>query len=161
MAPETGGSQLAGLEAEWQGRRAEAGKATEDVESLLESFGRVTPAFQEDVSGIVLWDNEGRQTSPITGAYPERDTALVEDPVWFTEVPDDVAVDGRLPASDFLASGHWPNPDPSAGGSPVIIHGPNTAGTARITLFGIDPLFRAHPERSFPAVSEGFYWGDI
>ena len=104
---------------ESQGKRTEAGKATEDVESLLESFGRVTPAFQEDVSGIVLWDNEGRQTSPITGAYPERDTALVEDPVWFTEVPDDVAVDGRLPASDFLASGHWPNPDPSAGGSPV------------------------------------------
>ena len=161
VAPEAGGTQLAGLEAQWQGERAEAGRQTEDVESLLESFGRVAPLFQEDVSGIVLWDNEGRQTSPITGAYPERDTALVEDPVWFTEVPDDVTVDGRLPASDFLASGHWPNPDPSAGGSPVIIHGPNTAGTARITLFGIDPLFRAHPERSFPAVSEGFYWGDI
>ena len=160
VAPETGGAQLAGLAAEWQGRRGEAGKATENVESLLESFGRVAPVFQENVSGIVLWDNEGRETSPITGAYPDRDTALVEDPVWFTEVPDDVAVDGRLPASDFLASGHWPNPDPSAGGSPVIIHGPNTAGTARITLFGIDPLFRAHPERSFPAVSEGFYWGD-
>jgi hypothetical protein len=76
-------------------------------------------------------------------------------------VPGDVEVDGRLPASDYLASGHWPNPDPSAGGSPVILHGPNTAGTARITLFGIDPLFRAHPERSFPAVSEGFYWGDL
>jgi hypothetical protein len=43
----------------------------------------------------------------------------------------------------------------------VILHGPNAAGTARITLFGIDPLFRAHHERSFPAVSEGFYWGDI
>ena len=42
----------------------------------------------------------------------------------------------------------------------MIVHGPNTAGTARITLFGIDPLFRAHPERSFPAVSEGIYWGD-
>ena len=160
VAPETGGSQLAGLAAESQGKRSQAGKATEDVDSLLESFGRVTPVLQEDVSGIVYWDNEGRESSPITGAYPDRDTALVEDPVWFTDVPEDVAVDGRLPASDFLASGHWPNPDPSAGGSPVIVHGPNTAGTARITLFGIDPLFRAHPERSFPAVSEGFYWGD-
>ena len=161
VAPETGGAQLAGLQAEWQGRRSQAGKATEDVESLLESFGRVTPVLQEDVSGIIYWDNEGGESSPITGAYPDRDTALVEDPVWFTDVPDDVSVDGRLPASDFLASGHWPNPDPSAGGSPVIAHGPNTANTARITLFGIDPLFRAHPERSFPAVSEGFYWGDI
>ncbi len=161
LAPETGGSQLAGLQAEWQGKRSQAGKATEDVDSMIESFGRVTPAFQFDVSGIIYWDNEGRESSPITGAYPDQDTALVEDPVWFTDVPDDVAVDGRLPGSDYLASGHWPNPDPSAGGSPVIIHGPNTAGTARVTLFGIDPLFRAHPERSFPAVSGGFYWGDI
>ena len=161
VAPETGGgAQLAGLEARAQGRRVEAGRATEDVDALQEAFGRVIPAFQGGVSGIVAWDNEGRGSSPITGAYPERDTALVVDPVWFTEVPDDVVVDGRLPASGFLASGHWPNPDPSAGGSPVIVHGPNTAGTARITLFGIDPLFRAHPERSFPAVSEGFYWGD-
>ncbi len=160
VAPETGGAQLAGLQAEWQGKAAEAGKATEDVESLLEAFGRVTPAFQDNASGVVFWDNEGGDSSPITGAYPARDTALVEDPVWFTEVPDDVTVDGRLPASGYLASGHWPNPDPSAGGSPVIIHGLNTAGTARITLFGIDPLFRAHPERSFPAVSESFYWGD-
>jgi hypothetical protein len=160
VAPETGGSQLAGLQTEWQGKRSQAGKATEDVETLIESFGRVTPAFQFEVSGIIYWDNEGGESSPITGAYPDRDTGLVEDPVWFTDVPGDVEVDGRLPASDYLASGHWPNPDPSAGGSPVIIHGPNTANTARITLFGIDPLFRAHPERSFPAVSEGFYWGD-
>jgi hypothetical protein len=161
VAAETGGSQLAGLQAEWQGRQSQAGKATEQVDQLLETFGRVIPALQEDVSGIIYWDNAGGGSSPITGAYPGRDTALVEDPVWFTDVPGDVEVDGRLPASDYLASGHWPNPDPSAGGSPVILHGPNTAGTARITLFGIDPLFRAHPERSFPAVSEGFYWGDL
>jgi hypothetical protein len=161
VAPETGASQLAGLEAESQGKASQTGKATEEVQELIESFGRVTPAFQEDVSGIVQWDNDGGEGSPITGAYPERDTALVEDPVWFTDVPGDVTVDGRLPASGYLASGHWPNPDPSAGGSPVIVHGPNTANTARITLFGIDPLFRAHPERSFPAVSAGFYWGDI
>ncbi len=160
VAPETGGSQLAGLQAEWQGRSSQAGKATEQVDQLIETFGRVGAVLQEDVSGIVYWNNEGAEISPITGAYPERDTALVEDPVWFTDVPADVEVDGRLPGSDFLASGHWPNPDPSAGGSPVIIHGPNTANTARITLFGIDPLFRAHPERSFPAVSEGLYWGD-
>ncbi len=155
-----GAAQLSGLEAVSQGRRSVLGKATERVEDLIDSFGRATPAVQEDVSGIVHWDNEGRGTSPITGVYPGRDTALVEDPVWFTDVPADMTVDGRLPGSGFLASGHWPNPDPSAGGSPVIVHGPNEANTSRITLFGIDPLFRAHPERSFPAVSEGLYWGD-
>jgi Zinc carboxypeptidase len=153
--------QLRGLAAESQGRRSEAGKATEQVDNLIEAFGRVIPEFQFDVSGIIEWDNEQGERSPIVGAYPARDTGLVEDPVWFTDVPSDMTVDGRLPASDYLASGHWPNPAPSAGGSPIIVHGPNSSNTARITLFGIDPLFRAHPERSFPAVSEGFYWGDL
>jgi hypothetical protein len=157
----SGSAQLTGLDAESQGNRSDFGKATEEVDDLLETFGRVTPAFQLDVSGIVFWDNEQGDRSPIVGAYPERDTGLVETPVWFTDVPPDVTVDGRLPASGFLASGHWPNPNPSAGGSAIIVHGPNSANTARITLFGIDPLFRAHPERSFPAVSGGFYWGDL
>jgi hypothetical protein len=159
VAPETGGSQLAGLQAEWQGRQSQAGKATEQVDQLLETLGRVGAVLQEDVSGIIYWDNDGGESSPITGAYPDRDTALVEDPVWFTDVPDDIAVDGLLPASDYLASGHWPNPDPSAAGSPVIIHGPNTAGTARITLFGIDPLFRAHPEGELPGGVGGLLLG--
>jgi Zinc carboxypeptidase len=161
VTPPEPGAQVAGLQAEWQGRASSPGKATENVEPLIESFGRVGSVFQEDVSGIVFWDNEQRERSPIVGAYPARDTALVEDPVWFTDVPSDITVDGRLPESDYLASGHWPNPDPSAGGAPVIVHGPNESGTARITLFGIDPMFRAHPERSFPAVASGFYWGDI
>jgi hypothetical protein len=161
LSPEEGEAQVAGLEAEWQGKASSPGKATENVEPLIESFGRVSSESQFDVSGIVFWDNEQRERSPIVGAYPARDTALVEDPVWFTDVPADVTVDGRLPESNYLASGHWPKPDPSAGGSPIIVHGPNEDRTARITLFGIDPLFRAHPERSFPAVAGGFYWGDI
>jgi hypothetical protein len=36
VAEETGGSQLAGLQAEWQGRRSQVGKATEQVDELLE-----------------------------------------------------------------------------------------------------------------------------
>jgi hypothetical protein len=156
-----GAAQVTGLQAESQGGSSSAGKATENVDELIESFGRVGSVFQTNVSGIVYWDNEGRENSPIVGAYPSRDTALVEVPVWFRDLPADMTVDGRLPQSDYLASGHWPNPDPSAGGSPVIVHGPNRTGSARITLFGIDPMFRAHPERSFPAVAGGFYWGDI
>jgi hypothetical protein len=158
---DNGAGQFRGLDMQAQGDGSGGGRATERFDLLAEEFGRVTPAFQEDVSGIVLWDNEAGASSPIVGSYPAQDTGLVETPVWFTDVPPEVTVDGRLPASDFLASGHWPNPDPSAGGSPIIVHGPNTANTARITLFGIDPLFRAHPERDFPAVSAGFYWGDM
>jgi hypothetical protein len=157
----SGTAQVSGLEVESQGSRADDGKATEEVDELIDSFGRVTPVFQVRVSGIVYWDNERGDRSPITGAYPARDTGLVEVPVWFTDVPSDVTVDGRLSESDYLASGHWPNADPSAAGSAIIVHGSHAGDSARFTLFGIDPMFRAHPERSFPAVSEGFYWGDL
>jgi hypothetical protein len=60
-----------------------------------------------------------------------------------------------------LRAALWLAAAASAGGSAIIVHGPNSANTARIMLFGIDPLFRAHPERSFPAVAAGFYWGDL
>ena len=162
VAPETGGgAQLAGLEARVAGpARGEPEGRRRTSRRCRRPSAASSPRSRRTSAASSCGTTRDARSSPITGAYPERDTALVEDPVWFTEVPDDVVVDGRLPASGFLASGHWPNPDPSAGGSPVIVHGPNTAGTARITLFGIDPLFRAHPERSFPAVSEGFYWGD-
>jgi hypothetical protein len=150
-----------GLNFESQGGRSNSGRSTERLRELLTSFASPTPASQEDVSGIVVWNNEGGSQSPIVGAYPPQDTGLVETPVWFTDVPAGVVVDGRLPTGDYLVSGHWPNPDPSAAGAPVIVHGLNDAGTARITLFGIDPLFRAHPERSFPSVASGFYWSDM
>ncbi len=157
---DTGGGQLAGLQAEWQGKRSQAGKATEEVDELIESFGRVTPAFQEDVSGIIYWDNEGAESSPITAPIPIATPRSSRTRFGSRTCRTTCRSTAACRRSDFLASGHWPNPDPSAGGSPVIVHGPNTAGTARITLFGLDPLFRAHPERSYPAVSEGFYWGD-
>ena len=149
------------LEVESQGARSSLGRGAERIEELMTVFAAPTPASQSDVSGIVYWDNELGAESPIVGSYPARDTGLVETPVWFTEVPSTTTVDGRLPEDDYLASGHWPNPDPSAAGSAIIVHGPNSTNTARVTLFGIDPLFRAHPERSFPAVAAGFYWGDI
>ena len=38
-------------------------------------------------SGIVLWDNTGGPSSPITGAYPARDTAIMDPPTWLTAVP--------------------------------------------------------------------------
>jgi Zinc carboxypeptidase len=151
-------TEVEGLDFESQGGRPSAVRSAEDI---LEALAAPTPAWQEDVSGIVYWDNEAGAGSPIVGAYPARDTGLVENPVWFTEVPPEMTVAGRLPMANYLASGHWPDPDPSAAGSALIVHGPNSTGSARVTLFGIDPLFRAHPERSFPAVASGFYWSDI
>jgi len=146
---------------ESQGTNVSGGRNAQRLRELLSFMADPTPVSQGDVSGVVVWDNEAGVESPIVGAYPAQDTGLVETPVWYTDVPAELTIDGRLPEAGFLASGHWPDPDPSAAGSAVILHGPNSNNSARVTLFGIDPIFRAHPERSFPAVAGAVYWTDM
>ncbi|HEY6415259.1 MAG TPA: hypothetical protein VIX41_03440, partial [Acidimicrobiales bacterium] len=78
-------------------------------------------------SGIIRWLNEGAD-SPIAGAYPAEDTAIVDPPSWFTAVPATYSVDARLPLVDFFLSGMWQNSEStSAPGSPFVAHGMNTA----------------------------------
>ena len=112
-------------------------------------------------SGIVYWDNTGGMNSPIVGTYPARDTMIVDPPTWFTAV-DGLTVDARLPLTGFFAAGLWllDAQSQSAPGSALIAHGTNTAGTARVTVFANNPLYRADPEREWPAVSQAAYWGD-
>jgi hypothetical protein len=113
-------------------------------------------------SGIVYWTNTGGSASPVVGAYPGQDTAIMDPPTWFTAVPPSLAVDGRLPFTNFFAAGLWAL-DPqsaTAPGAPVIAHGTNTAGTARLTVFAMNPLYRADPEREWPAISSAAYWAD-
>ena len=113
-------------------------------------------------SGIVYWNNTGGASSPIVGTYPAQDTAIVDPPTWFTSVPTTMSVDGRLLASGFFAAGLWAIDalSASAAGSPVIAHGTNTAATSRMTLFAMNPLYRADPEREWPAVGAAAYWAD-
>ncbi len=112
-------------------------------------------------SGIVYWDNTGGANSPIVGTYPNRDTMIVDPPTWFTAV-DGLSVDARLPLSGFFAAGLWllDTQSASAPGSALIAHGSNSAGTARVTVFANNPLYRADPEREWPALSQAAYWGD-
>ena len=113
-------------------------------------------------SGIVYWNNIGEASSPIVGTYPAQDTAIMDPPTWFTSVPPTMTVDGRLPQFDFFAAGLWAMDaqSASAGNSAVIAHGTNTAGNARMTLFAMNPLYRADPEREWPAVGAAAYWAD-
>jgi hypothetical protein len=113
-------------------------------------------------SGIVYWNNTGGASSPIVGVYPAQDTAIMDPPTWFTAVPESLTVDGRFPFTNFFAAGLWLL-DPqsaSAPGSPVIVHGTNTAGTSRLSVFAMNPLYRADPEREWPAISSAAYWSD-
>ena len=113
-------------------------------------------------SGIVYWNNTGGAASPITGSYPATDTAIMDPPTWLTAVPASFSVDGRLPASDFFAAGLWLQDaqSASAGGSAVVAHGPSASGAARLTVFAMNPLYRADPEREWPMVASAAYWGD-
>ena len=42
----------------------------------------------------------------------------------------------------------------------VIAHGTNNAGNGRMTLFSMNPLYRADPEREWPMVGTSAYWID-
>jgi hypothetical protein len=111
-------------------------------------------------SGIIRWLNEGAD-SVITGAYPAEDTAIVDPPSWYSAVPASVSVDARLPTTDFFLAGMWHLDEPqsaSAPGSPIVVHGTNTAGTARLLTFANNPLYRADPEREWPMVGSAAYW---
>jgi hypothetical protein len=111
-------------------------------------------------SGIIRWLNEGAD-SPIVGAYPAADTAIVDPPSWFAAVPASFEVDARYPLTDFFLAGLWPSPESStAPGSPFVAHGMNTGGTARLVSFAMNPLYRADPEREWPMVGAGAYWAD-
>ena len=114
-------------------------------------------------SGIVFWDNTGGTASPITGAYPSRDTAIVDPPTWFTAVPSGWSIDANLPIAGFFAAGLWliDAASASAPGAPMIAHGTSTtAGAPRLATFAFNPLYRADPEREWPALSSAAYWVD-
>jgi hypothetical protein len=77
-------------------------------------------------------------------------------------VPATFSVDGRLPQTGFFAAGlrSLDAQSAMAPGAPVIAHGENTAGTARLTVFAMNPLYRADPEREWPMVGSAAYWAD-
>ena len=123
----------------------------------------LTPATRSGLgrSGIVNWLNEGGPDSPIVGASPAADTAIMDPPTWFTATPTTFTVDGRFPAdpADILASGLWLQ-DPesaSAAGAAVIAHGPTSTGS-RAAVFAMNPLYRADPEREWAMVGAAAYW---
>ena len=113
-------------------------------------------------SGIVQWNNTGGPTSTIVGSYPAQDTAIMDPPTWFTATPATMSVDGRLPLAGHFLAGLWA-PDAqsaSAPGSAVIAHGTSSAGAARLTIFAMNPLYRADPEREWTMIGAAAYWGD-
>ena len=116
-------------------------------------------------SAIINWINTGGPASPVVGSYPPTDTAIMDPPTWFTAVPAAWTVDARLPGlpwTNIVASGFWPQDEQSAtaAGSAIVAHGRSTAGPARLSMFALNPLYRADPEREWPMVATSAYWVD-
>ena len=110
-------------------------------------------------SGIFHWTNTGGLDSVIVGTYPEQDTLIMDPPTWFTAVPAEAAIDGRLlgDTTSTFASGLWLLPRPSeAASAPIAVHAESPAAdsSARITAFAMNPLYRADPEREWPMVGK-------
>jgi hypothetical protein len=94
--------------------------------------------------------------NPVSAQYPEDSYAFVYRPTFFTGAGDlDVAA-SISGGADFFVSGYWSGWEQSgAAGQPVVLHG--VTETSAVTLIGIDPTFRAHPEHTFRILANAIY----
>ncbi len=97
-------------------------------------------------------------TDLVTAQYPAASHGFVYGPVWFTSLGLGVKTSATVDSGEFFVSGFWANWKTSgAAGKPIVVHG--TKGTAEITLMGLDPTFRAHPEHTFRLLANAIYDG--
>ncbi len=95
-------------------------------------------------------------TDPVSAQYPADSYAFVYYPTFFTD-PGDLQVSASIDGDDdFFVSGFWWDWENSgAAGQPVVLH--ETAESSQVTLIGIDPTFRAHPEHTFRILANAIY----
>lgn len=97
-------------------------------------------------------------TDPVAAQYPADSHAFIYGSVWFTSLGDGIDISASLDPDDFFVSGYWPGWDTSgAAGQPIIVHG--SEGPSEVTLMGINPTFRAHPEHTFRLLANAIYNG--
>ncbi|GGM36470.1 hypothetical protein GCM10011608_21390 [Micromonospora sonchi] len=127
--------------------RGASGKQFNDRAGLLDV---TIAAGRSDANGIVGVVNN--PASPITGKA--LSTSFVDAPQYFTRVGAGVRVDQRLADEGFFLAGHWGGQEAAAGHA-VVVSG--EAKGAKVTLFGTEPLFRAHPEGLYPQVAAALW----
>ena len=106
----------------------------------------------------VLFDSD----DPLASTYGERDTVYAYEPVWFTEYPDTASVVASLPEEDFYMAGFWAESEAAAGHAVVIrdrvLRDDELNG---VVLMGINPTFRAHPQKTFRLLANAVYWAAL
>jgi hypothetical protein len=107
-------------------------------------------------NGVIMMDTV--PDDPVAAQYPADSYGFVYRPTWFTVVGPDVHVSAAVDGGDYFVSGYWPGWETvGAAGQPIVVHGAN--GPAEITLMGINPTFRAHPEGTYRMVANALYNG--
>jgi hypothetical protein len=96
-------------------------------------------------SGIIAVDYE-RDDPIAAGRGPGF--ALAVEPLWFADLPLGSRITASIAQGAFFRAGYWPGwPTSGAAGRPVVIHA--ARGSGHVTLFGIEPVFRAHPKDTY------------
>jgi len=92
---------------------------------------------------------------PVTAQYPVNSHAFVYGPVWFTDYAG-LTVSAYVEEGEFFVSGFWDEWKTSgAAEKPIVLHG--VKGSSIVTLMGINPTFRAHPEHTFRVLANAIY----
>jgi hypothetical protein len=111
------------------------------------------------ISGNAIIKVDYEPTDSVAAGFREDGYAFVYRSAWFTDWGD-MEVSARIDEVDgeFLVSGFWEDWQTSgANGQPVILH--KADGEADVTLIGIDPTFRGHPEDTFRILGNAIYNG--
>jgi hypothetical protein len=136
--------------------RGAAGASFNDQAGLLDVSRASGPS---SANGVVAVAND--QGSPVTGSSPGEAHSFVYAPLWFTALGDGVRADQRLVEGNPLVAGHWRGSGGSApeaaGGHALVVSGAGDS-SARVVLFGSEPLFRAHPKGLYLQVAEALLW---
>jgi hypothetical protein len=95
---------------------------------------------------------------PVGAGFGMAGYAFVNNPQTFAGLGADVQIAAAIANDQFLVSGYWPNWAASgAAGQPIVIRW--AGGVQDVTLIGLDPIFRGHPEDSFRIVANAIFAG--
>ncbi len=96
--------------------------------------------------------------NPVGSGFGTEGYGFVNNPTTFNSSDPNTQAAATVHSPDFLVSGYWPNWQTSgAADQPIVLRW--TSGTQNVTLIGLDPIFRAHPEDSFRLVANAIYSG--
>jgi hypothetical protein len=98
-------------------------------------------------------------SNPVGSGFGTEGYGFANGTRTFYNLAPEVQVVAKVHDPDFLVTGYWPNWQTSgAAGQPIVIRW-ESAGTQDVTLIGLDPIFRGHPEDSFRLVANAIYSG--